>query len=189
MNNETKQQMIDFCKNEIIASQWSILKLNRKEQTTKQPMIDFYNNQIKAHRMEIDKLTEKKERVEQSPMFGQALTSNKAIYEITGVSISLCISSLSCYDNIAQGNCFISKKAAELEVEKRKLRQLARLRMSESWGEERPVWGEKWAWCLVDERGPVERLCFRTLHFRTQAHAQAFLDEVGPDGIQKILEL
>lgn len=184
MDNATKQQMIDFYKNQIIGYQWAILNLDKEEGTIKQPKLEFYRNQIKAHTIEIDKLTEKKETVEQSPMFGQALNLNEAL-ELIKVDRSS-----PCNDLLAQGNCFISREAAALEVEKRKLRQLARVRMTESWREERPVWGEKWYWCLIGgHTGPIEHQYFRTLHFRTGEHAQAFLDEVGSDGIHKILEL
>ena len=181
MDNTTKQQMIDFYNRQIIGYQWAILNLDKEEETIKQPKLEFYRNQIKAHTIEIDKLTE---TVKQAPMFGQALNLNEAL-EFIEVD-----KSFPCNDHLAQGNCFISREAAALEVEKRKLRQLARVRMAQSWGDKRPVWGSTWVWCLLGRHTePVELSCFRTLHFRTQEHAQAFLDEVGPDGIQKILEL
>ena len=168
------------------SNQTGVCKMNNE---TKQQMINFYNNQIKAHRMEIDKLTKQEETVKQSPMFGQALTLGDGESLLSNYG-EACGRAYCTSDELNQGNIFTSKEAAELEGEKRKLRQLARLRMAQSWGEERPVWGEKWVWCLLGgQTEPVELSCFRTLHFRTKEHAQSFLDEVGSDGIHKILEL
>lgn len=157
---------------------------------TKQQMIDFHKSQIENHQAEIEKLTDQEEPAEQKPMFGQAfcLDDCNVCLGVNGDHYALHTKTLG---TLNQGGYFISKEAAELEAEKRRLRQLARVRMAESWGDNRPDWScnkqIKYCICLGYEIQDCSN--FETLHFRTVDHAQSFLIEVGEDGIRKILEL
>lgn len=145
----------------------------------------LYNEEVQhVYTLFEEQLTEVKS------MFGQALKLEDVNFMIypTGKTGSADGGSERLLD---QGTYFISKEAAEREAEKRRLRQLARVRMTESWGNERPDWEnaiqEKW---VILSNCRIEDSCeLDLLYFRLEEHAQAFVDEVGVDGIKLIWEL
>lgn len=153
-------------------------------------IIKFHEKQIAENQRRIDEL---RGYFEPKPaMFGQALTQEDVKFFLfpDGGICGTTDKFKSCID---QGSYFISKEAAELESKKRRLRQLARVRMSESWGDERPDWEDCeqpkiGLYCSGQILGNGS-LAPTLLHFRTREHAEAFLEEVGVDGIKLIWEL
>ncbi len=64
--------------------------------------------------------------------------------------------------------------------------------MAESWGDERPDWGDEYKikYCVTGACRVVSfSTIFHTLHFKESSHAQEFINEVGADDIRKILSL
>ena len=160
---------------------------------TKQQMIDFHRTQIESHQSEIEKLTVQEKPTEQKPMFGQALRPKDAKFEVNLAGGIVEVNEFIYEEKILeQGNCFFSKESAELEAEKRRLRQLARVRMADSWDDDRP-WETGFMPYCINLMGGQVKICaqslFSPLHFPSYAEAKSFFDEVGKDGIRKILEL
>lgn len=157
--------------------------------TTLDELIQFHEKQIADNQRRIDEL---RGYFEPKPtMFGQAFDLKDAEAMLYGNGETTSADGTS-REFLAQGEYFISQEAAELESEKRRLRQLARVRMAESWGDERPDWSDlsqnKWG---IKHNGNILVYCkaYIPLHFHTQEHAESFLDEVGERGIQLIWEL
>lgn len=152
-------------------------------------IIKFHEELIAENQRRIDEL---RGYYEPKPaMFGQALRMSDPKWMLYGNGESD-YADVDSDEFLAQGTYFISQEAAELESKKRRLRQLARVRMVESWGDERPDWNngnqEKWA---VFANGDIDDIYITPylLHFRTLEHAEAFLEEVGAEGIKLIWEL
>lgn len=153
-------------------------------------MIEFHEQQIADNQRRIDELRGQfnhevlTEKSKPAPMFGQALRLEDAKAFLTA------------YDDdknkLSQGLLFISQEAAELESEKRRLRQLARVRITESWGVERP-WSCGFMPYCINLIGDEVKICaqslFSPLHFSSYNDAESFIKEVGQDGISKILSL
>ena len=157
-------------------------------------LIQFHQQQIAANQRQIDELRgqfEPEPLPEVKPMFGQALRieNTKALLTHYGVA---CEYDRAVYGVLEQGNCFISKEAAELEAEKRRLRQFARVRMAESWDDKMPREAGFLPYCINLMGGQV-KICaqslFSPLYFPSYAEAQSFFEEVGLCGIYNILSL
>ena len=167
---------------------------NNIDKKTLGELIQFHQQQIAANQRQIDELRgqfEPEPLPEVKPMFGQALRieNTKALLTHYG---DACEYDLAVDGELEQGSCFISDEAAELEAEKRRLRQLARVRMADSWDDDRP-WEKGFMPYCINLMGGQVKICaqslFSPLHFPSYAEAKSFFDEVGKDGIRKILEL
>lgn len=172
--------------------------MDNMSKETLNELIKLHENQIAENQRKIDELrgyAELPPNQDIDPMFGQAFSLNDARKY------------LSTYGNVrdihndeevvlSQGNLFISKEAAELEAEKRKLRQCARIEIAKSWGDLRPDWDDcnQYKWVVYfDERNDLEWEMafnkFETLHFRTSEDAISFISLFGEEAIRNILSL
>lgn len=166
---------------------------NNIDKKTLEELIQFHEQQIAANQRQIDELRgqfEPEPLPEVKPMFGQAVKLEDAKVTLYGNG-TVTGADGNSRRFLEQGAYFISKKAAKLEAEKRRLRQLARVRMAESWGDERPVCGDQdyFKWDIRADGAIYRGNTMLLLNFRTEDHAKAFRDEVGAEGIKLIWEL
>lgn len=152
----------------------------------KEDIIKWHREQAKMHEFVIEQLTLSDETGKQEPMFGQALELKNAnfVLSVTGGVFEDFNATISALE---RGSYFLSIEAAEKESERRRLRQLARIRMTESWQAEKPE-------CPGYIISPLGTICKSDingypLQFKTSQCAENFLIEVSEIGIRKIYEL
>jgi len=172
-------------------------------------MIKFFKEERAKLDQNIERLESQKkndvlENSEKTSMFGHAFEQEDAIYflglwgellEVNSLEEGYNDSLLTTLDlsfckgvMVSQGNCFSSSLAAKIESHKRRLRQLARVHMEQSW---RGLSLNEGDLRYTMDSNSYIHTSRKTelLQFSQKDHLEAFFDEVGHEGIRMMFEL